>query len=100
MIDIYLRAGNAGALASACPFLRGEDENGERIWLISGAGFSLDIIGPVVIAPAEYDAEGTELAPPVLDERFHVNLRCTPEIAALVPDHFKVTPSTPFRVWA
>ncbi|WEX10275.1 hypothetical protein [Chelativorans sp. AA-79] len=100
MIDLHLRAGNAGALASACPFLRGEDENGERIWLTSGEGFSLDIIGPVVITPGEYDEDGTEITPPVLDERFHVNLRCTDEIAAQVPDSFKVSPSTPIRVWA
>lgn len=70
MADLCLRAGNAGALASACPFLRGEDE------------------------------EGNEITPPVIDERFHANLRCTEEVAELVPNTVIVAPSNPVRVWA
>ncbi|WP_173931398.1 hypothetical protein [Chelativorans sp. Marseille-P2723] len=99
MIDIYLRAGNAGALVSACPFLRGEDERGKRFWITAGDGFVLDVIGPVVITPGEHDDEGDEITPPVIDGRFHVNLRCTPAVAAQVPDHFKVEPTTPYRRW-
>ncbi|MCJ8519030.1 hypothetical protein ABID21_001938 [Pseudorhizobium tarimense] len=54
MIDLCLRAGNAGALASACPFLRGEDDD----------------------------------------------LRCTEEIAEMVPETIIITPETPKRIWA
>jgi len=99
MIDLYLRAGNAGALASACPFLRGEDEEGNRYWIAAGDGFALDVIGPVEIAPGEYGDDGEIITPPVIDDRFHVNLRCTEDVAAQVPDHLKVTPSTPYRRW-
>ncbi|QWW74710.1 hypothetical protein [Agrobacterium pusense] len=100
MMDLYLRAGNAGALASACPFLRGEDEEGNRFWLTTGDGFALDVIGPIVTAPGKYDEEGREKSPPVMDERFHANLRCTEEVAAMVPDTVRVTPEKPSRVWA
>lgn len=100
MIDLCLRAGNAGALASACPFLRGEDEDGNRFWLTSGDGFALDIIGPVVTTPGLYDDEGNETVPPVVDDGFHANLRCTEEVAELVPDTVIVAPSNPVRVWA
>lgn len=95
MIDLYLRAGNAGALASACPFLRSEGK-----WPTTGDGFALDIIGPVVTEPGTYDDEGQELTPPVMDNRFHANLRCTEEVAALVPDTVIIRPATPSRVWA
>lgn len=100
MIDLCLRAGNAGALASACPFLRGEDKTGERIWLTSGDGFALDIIGRVVTTPGTYDVAGNVITPPVFDDRFHANLRCNPEVAELVPASLIVTPDMPVRVWA
>lgn len=95
MIDLCLRAGNAGAFASACPFLRGDGQ-----WLTSGDGFSLDVIGSVITTPGSYDDEGAELTPPVLDNRFHANLRCTEEIAAMVSETFVINPTTPMRVWA
>lgn len=91
MIDLYLRAGNAGALATACPFLRGEDE-----WITSGDGFALDVIGSVIAENGTYD----EVTPPVIDNRFHANLRCTEEIAALIPESIRVYPTNPVRVWA
>lgn len=101
MIDLYLRAGNAGALASACPWLRGEDEEtGERFWLTSGEGFAFDPIGVLVLDPGTYDDEGAEISPPVIDDRFHANLLCTEDVAALVPETFRVRPSNPRRVWA
>ena len=102
MIDLYLRAGNAGALASACPFLRGEDEDGNRFWITSGEGWALDVIGPVVLEPGAYDDEGAELTPPVIDTRFHANLRCTEEVAAMVPETVTISPEpdSPVRVWA
>lgn len=88
MIDLYLRAGNAGALASACPLLRGEDETGQRFWITSGDSFALDIIGQIVDDAGE-----------VIDTGFHANLRCTEEIAVLVPDSVRVHPANPRRVW-
>ena len=101
MIDVFLRAGNAGALASACPFLRGEDDGGERFWISTGEGFVLDVIGPLVIHPAVFDEDGNEVEPAVVDGRFHANLRCTdPAIVAAVPETVRVYPASPSRVWA
>ena len=100
MIDLYLRAGNAGALANACPVLRGEDDDGERFWLTSGDGFALDVIGLIVSEPGTYDDEGQELTPPVIAPGFHANLRCTDEVAVQVPETVIVTPDNPKRVWA
>lgn len=99
MIDLHLRAGNAGAMASACPFLRIEDEEGKKHWATSGEGFAADIIGALVIEPGAYDEEGNELTPPVVDDGFHVNLRCTEEVATRVPASVIVTPTSPRRVW-
>ena len=100
MIDLFLRTANAGALASACPFLRGEDELGEKHWITSGEGWALDVIGPLVTDPGTYDPEtGEQLTPPVLDSRFHANLRCTYDIAELVPEHCKIDVATPMRTW-
>lgn len=100
MIDLHLRAGNAGALTSACPFLRGEDENGERYWITSGDGFALDVIGSVIVENGTYDQDGNEVTPPVIDNRFHANLRCTEAVAELVPETVLVWPESPRRVWA
>lgn len=95
MIDLYLRADSAGALVEACPFLRGEDG-----WITSGDGFALDIIGPIVTTPGTYDEDGNEIIPPVIDDRFHANLRCTEAVAEMVPEGVRVSPVSPRRVWA
>ena len=97
MIDLYLRADTAEALRDACPFLW--DGEGEQ-WVLGTVDFAFDPIGPVVVVPSAYDDEGNQLSPPVIDWRFHANLRCTPDIAALVPGLLLVTPGTPRRVWA
>lgn len=97
MIDLYIRAESPETLASVCPFLQGEDE----YWITNGDGFAFDPIGPVVATPGAYDPEtGEEISPPVVDDRFHANLRCTDEVAALVPETVRVYPSSPSRVWA
>lgn len=94
MIDLYLRADTEVEMIEALPFARGDEG-----WLSAGAGFALDVIGPVVITPAVF--EGDEIATPaVLDNRFHVNLRCSPDIAEQVPMELRVTPEVPYRVWA
>ena len=100
MIDLYIRAANAGALASACPFLRAETEDGDGVWLTTGDGWALDVIGKLLITPAEVDEDGHVTAAPVYATGFHVNLRCTEAIAAEVPEHMIITPTTPRRVWA
>lgn len=100
MIDLYLRAGNADDLASACPWLHGEDGNGERIWLTSGEGFAFDPIGVLVLDPGTYDDEGAEITLPIFAEGWHGNLRCTEEVATRVPPAIMVEPNNPRRVWA
>lgn len=95
LVDVFLRADTPAALAAACPYLV-DDEGG---WVLSGDSFAFDPIGPVVLVPGIYDDEGNEVTPPIVDDRFHANLRCTPEIAAQVPEHIKVLPDTPVRAW-
>jgi len=96
MIDLYLRTDTAEALASFLPWLKNEE--GE--WILAGDGFAFDPIGAVVTVPGEYDEEGNEITPPVIDNRFHANLRCTEAVVAKVPESIRVYPATPFRVWA
>lgn len=95
MIDLFIRASDAEALATACPFLRGEDG-----WITSGDGWALDPIGPIVTTPGNYDEDGNEVTSPVIDSRFHANLRCSEGIAELVPETVLVFPTKPARVWA
>lgn len=95
MIDLYLRASTPETLASACPFLWGEDG-----WITSSDCWAFDPIGPIVSTPGIYDEDGNEVTPPVIDDRFHANLRCTEGVAAMVPEEIRVHPETPRRVWA
>ena len=100
MIDICLRAADEAALAAACPFLRGLDDEGAPCWLTAGNGWALDLIGPVALSPGQYDEDGNEVTPPVIDSRYHANLRCSAAVADLVPEDLIVTPDHPVRVWA
>lgn len=100
MIDLYLRAGNAGAMANACPFLRHEDAEGERHWRTVEPGFILDVIGDIVLQEAKVNRLGVQTHAAIIDERFHLNLRCTEEVAEQVPDTVRVYPATPRRHWA
>jgi len=100
MVDLHLRAGNAGAMATAVPFLRFEDVLGERHWILSGPDFVLDVIGPIELVPARFTKFGVQTHQPVIDERFHLNLRCSEEFAEQVPETVRVYPATPRRLWA
>lgn len=102
MIDMCLRASNETDFSDAIPWLRSVDNNGAPSWIISGLTWSLDLIGPVEIAPAVYvvvDGESIEVEPAQIDHRFHANLRCMPDIAARVPSEIIVTPSNLRRVF-
>lgn len=94
MIDLHIRTNDVESLISICPFLYGEDN-----WITSGDGFAFDPIGTVIQEPGIYDEEGNQLTPPIIDERFHANLRCTKEIADQVPESIRVIPDHPVRVW-
>ena len=95
MIDLHLRAGNPGAMANAVPFLRNDGA-----WITASPDFVLDVIGPIQLVPAVFNKAGVQTHVAVVDERFHLNLRCTPEFAALVPETVRCYPATPRRVWA
>lgn len=98
MTDLFLRAANAGALASACPFLRYEGE-----WITDTAQFSLSVIGKIspTYAMSEDGTPGDMTDPG--DERFHANIRVLePTIVDLIPDEMTIAPEpdSPVRVWA
>lgn len=100
--DYCLKAADEAAMIAALGFARGKDENGNPIWLLSGPGYVLDIIGPVVITHATYDADGNELTPAVMDNSFHVNIRIFDGFEGTIPDDVKMNPepTTPVRVFA
>lgn len=52
-------------------------EQGTGEWAIS-PGVHFDHLGPVVITPGTYDADGNEVTAPVMDTRHHVNIRLGP----------------------
>ncbi len=43
--------------------------------LVPAPGVEISPIGPAVIELGSYSTEGEEIVPPVVDQRFHVNLR-------------------------
>jgi len=95
MIDLYLRANTADEFKQHCSFLwDGKD------WIRMTDKFVADFIGSIVLKNAVIDDEFNIIEPPVFDNGFHINIRCTEEVAALIPDEFKVYPETPYRVWA
>lgn len=95
--DYYLKAADEAAMIAALDFARGEDENGNPVWMLSGPGYVLDIIGTVVITPATYDAGGNELTPAVVDTAFHVNIRVFDGFNGLIPENLRVFPAKPYR---
>ena len=60
-----------------------DPETGESVDVVTdevelSEGITLDHIGPVVITPGTYDADGVEITPPVIDNRHHVNMQIAP----------------------
>jgi hypothetical protein len=103
MIDLCLCAETEADMIAALPFLRGTDQDGQPCWLTAGAGHSLDLIGPLETAPAVIgiiDGLPEVRTPAVVDARYHVNLRCLPEMAARIPPEIVVAPAAPRRVFA
>jgi hypothetical protein len=99
MSDYYLRANTKAAMQNA--FLAaGITVQGIDGEMVDFDGIRLDIgwIGPVV-RPDPADPEG----PPIVDSRYHANLRVSgdlePEVLAELPI-LDPPPTVPMRVWA
>lgn len=76
-VDAIIRAPNRDTFDAAAR-ARGlyyQDDAGE--WNLS-SGVHLDHLGPVMLTPGTYDADGNELTAPVFDKRHHVNMRIAP----------------------
>ena len=70
----------------------------DGVWLTGSHTHALDLIGSVTTTPGVYDINGNELTAPVVDGRFHANLRLRePASAAIQALH--TAPATPIRVW-
>jgi hypothetical protein len=48
--------------------------------LIPAPGVTITEIGPLVLTPGTYAEDGTEITPPVMDNRYHVNFWLSPAI--------------------
>ena len=88
--DIYLKTADEAELIEALPFARIDDQ-----WAIDTHDYSLIVIGQLNHDDVVYDEEGEVASPATPIEGFHANLRCTQEIAALIPDNITITPTTP-----
>lgn len=99
MSDYYLRANTKAAMQNA--FLAaGIAVQGIDGEVVDFGGIRLDIgwIGPVV-RPDPADPEG----PPIVDSRYHANLRVSGELPAEVLAELPIldpSPTHPMRVWA
>lgn len=96
MIDYRLQFADEAAAKAALPqFIGGESGND---WLLSSHEHALVPIGPIMLAPPEVDTSGNIVVPPVMDERFHVNIRSATEID--ISAEYIVNPTNPRFVWA
>lgn len=78
MVDAIVRADTREAwlqAAVAAEVLESVTLNDGSTELRLVPGNHIDELGPVVITPGTYAEDGTELTPPVMDNRYHVNLR-------------------------
>jgi len=68
-----------------------DEETGEKTIVQTGdwvttKGVDIDVVGPVVITPGTYAEDGTERTAPVIDSRFHVNVRIAPRVLAITDE--------------
>lgn len=92
--DLYLKAESEEHLIELLPFARRDE-----MWMLGNINYSLDILG--VIYEKDSGETGQGAKDPVAIEGYHANLRCTKEIADLVPETIIITPpSNPYRKWA
>jgi hypothetical protein len=94
MADIHLRADTEAKLKKALPWAV---EDGE--WLVSGEGYVLDLIGPIMTVEPVMDGE-TLVTPAQWDTKFHANLRTWGGFEPSIPSANIVTPAHPKRVFA
>jgi len=74
MVDALLRADTEADWLTGAVFYGLLVDNGEGD-LVNAPGVDISIIGPVVLTPGVYGLNGVVITPPVMDNRFHVNLR-------------------------
>ena len=59
-----------------------------------------DIIGEIYNSDGVYDEAGEVVQAPTLIPGWHVNVRLTPDESSETLEPFRVSPTTPRRVWA
>ena len=94
MIDLFLRTVTEQELIDALPFARGEEG-----WLKSTHDYALDVIGDLYNKDGVYNEDGYVVTPPTKIAGFHANIRCTEEIANIIPGSIKIVPMNPMVVW-
>lgn len=78
MIDAILRADTKEAFeqaAIAAEILEPIEMEDGTEKLVPVPGNNVDVLGPVEITPGEFDENNNELVAPLIDGRYHVNLR-------------------------
>ena len=81
VIDAMLRATDKATWEAAAEaqniLVRDENDN-----LVPAPGIDIDAIGAMVVTPGTYGKNGRELTPPVLDNRYHLNMRVSGAVLA------------------
>lgn len=60
------------------------DAEANTTHLVTNPGVNVSEMGPVVITEGQYDEEGNEITAPVMDNRYHVNLRIAGEALKVI----------------
>lgn len=92
---LYLRSNNEQGLIDVLPFAR----TSEAIWIQGTHEFALVILGDLYNDDAVYSTtevneagEPAVITPKTKKIGFHANMKCTQEIADMIPNEIKITP--------
>lgn len=99
MIDMLLRTDTEAEMAATLPWAREAGGEAGETWITATHGYSLALLGPMMVERGREEEDGSRVLP-VVDGRYHANLRLRDEsLAALVPAEIRVTPATPRAGW-
>lgn len=93
MIDVLLRFEDEAEFKRELNFLIKDGTP------LNSKDFYIDVIGAATIKEGVYDAGGNILYDPIVDSRWHVNIRCSVLMSLTLPDKYKVNPINPIRGW-
>jgi hypothetical protein len=99
MMDLYIKAADKAALEKALSQFRGKDDNDKDVWKGGSKDYALDIISDDYENDCEVDKDGNVTKKPTKRNGYFAMIRCTQEVADLIPKDMIWGGTRPNRVW-